>query len=80
MDLPRPILWVGPSGAIADLLAQSESAGVFRPGDAEGIADWLLALPKTPSEKVCDATTHRQQALAEWKRLIHLECEDMSAL
>lgn len=70
MDLPRPILWVGPKGAISSLLSRSESSGKFESGNAEGIANWLEALPKRAVEKLCDASSHRQESLAVWRELI----------
>jgi colanic acid biosynthesis glycosyl transferase WcaI len=43
--LPRPILWIGaPEGAIADSLRiRSGLSGIFAPGDAVGVAAWLMA-------------------------------------
>jgi colanic acid biosynthesis glycosyl transferase WcaI len=42
MQLPRPLLWVGPTrSAIADLVAANPRNGIFPPGDAAGVADWL---------------------------------------
>ncbi len=42
--LPRPIAWVGaPAGAIAaSLRTRSGSTGIFAPGDAAGLAAWLM--------------------------------------
>jgi colanic acid biosynthesis glycosyl transferase WcaI len=41
LDLPRPILWVGPTdSAIANKLRERGN-GVFAPGDVTGVADWL---------------------------------------
>ena len=41
--LPRPILWVGPADrAIARDLALLPQAGIFAPGDAAGVAKWLM--------------------------------------
>ncbi len=47
--LSRPILWVGPvDGAIAAMLrTQLIPCGIFKPGDAEGVAKWLLNNDKT---------------------------------
>ena len=42
--LPRPILFVGPvRGAIAGRLRSRERAGVFAPGEAAAVADWIEA-------------------------------------
>ncbi len=43
LTLPRPLLWVGPvDGAIADELRRLPRAGVFAPGQAREVAQWLL--------------------------------------
>ena len=40
--LPRPVLFVGPcDGAIAGRLRERGNAGVFAPGQARAIADWI---------------------------------------
>ncbi len=40
--LPRPLLWVGPTdGAVAEMLRQRSGSGIFSPGSANAIADWL---------------------------------------
>lgn len=70
MDLPRPILWVGPKGAISTLLLQSHSTGAFEPGDAVGIANWLESLPSQSTVKLRDASAHRQKALVDWRRIV----------
>jgi len=70
MDLERPILWVGPKGAISALLGKSASAGIFEPGDATGIANWVESLTATATEKVCDAAAHREQALTAWRKVV----------
>lgn len=64
-DVGRPILWIGPTdGAIARLL---NGAGVFSPGDAEGVAAWLEAgsLPGLAS-----TTGTREAGLAKLTQLI----------
>jgi colanic acid biosynthesis glycosyl transferase WcaI len=41
-ELPRPILWVGPTdGAVARALRQRSGSGIFPPGSTNAIADWL---------------------------------------
>jgi colanic acid biosynthesis glycosyl transferase WcaI len=76
LSLPRPILWVGPAdGAIARQLRSLPHAGVFAPGEAEPVADWLMALrnrPETRAESAVDPVAHRETALAAWERLLEL--------
>ncbi len=73
MSLPRPILWVGPdSGAIASLLRERPNSGIFRPGDAAGVADWILTQIRHPpiEAKGVDPLQVRHDALAKWAVLI----------
>ncbi len=73
LSLPRPILWVGPTeGAIADLLRDLPQAGVFAPGDAGPIADWLIAQKEKtpPAAGALDPRAHREAALAAWTTLL----------
>lgn len=72
MSLPRPLLFVGPTdGAIAGELRQFPHAATFAPGDAEGVARWLLAQrDSAPPAAVADPVAHRAAALAAWLRLI----------
>lgn len=72
MDIPRRILWVGPvNGAAARTLAASPYAGIFAPGQSRRIADWLEATPNIPVDKITDAATHRESALAAWAATLH---------
>jgi colanic acid biosynthesis glycosyl transferase WcaI len=71
--LPRPILFIGPTtGAIADDLRRLPQAGVFEPGDAAGVAQWLQTHRSNPSipPQLAAPAAHRTQAIAEWVRLI----------
>jgi colanic acid biosynthesis glycosyl transferase WcaI len=73
LSLPRPVLWVGPTdGAIARLLREHPQAGVFAPGDATGIADWLVArkAESRPVSRAIDPQAHRGAALAAWRSLL----------
>ncbi len=48
--LPRPILYVGPeNGAIAERLRSRGNAGVFSPGQAVAVADWIEELYPRPN-------------------------------
>jgi glycosyltransferase involved in cell wall biosynthesis len=75
LSLPRPILWVGPTdGAVARLLRPASRAGIFAPGQAAEIADWLESLRSTggvgavtPAE---DGRAHRALALQRWESLL----------
>ncbi len=74
LSLPRPILWVGPlDGAIARMLSAFPHAGIFAPGQAAEIADWLGALrvgtTPIPAAQVFDPAAHRAESLAAWLEL-----------
>jgi colanic acid biosynthesis glycosyl transferase WcaI len=73
--LPRPILWIGPvDGAIAHMLRDLPSAGIFAPGQATQIADWLESLQKagatSPIQPTQDATQQRTLSLKKWGGLL----------
>ena len=73
--LPRPILWIGPKdGAIARELRDVPHAGVFSPGEASAVADWLLAKKQRPApvlpQALTDPRAHRVAALAAWRELL----------
>ena len=73
--LPRPLLWVGPEdGAIARELLEVPHAGVFSPGNAQGVADWLLERKLQPAsiepQALTDPRAHRAAALAAWRELL----------
>jgi colanic acid biosynthesis glycosyl transferase WcaI len=74
LSLPRPILWVGPvEGAIARQLRALPHAGVFAPGHAQEVADWLLALKGRPgaiTPQAVEPAAHREAALAAWQQLL----------
>lgn len=75
LTLPRPIAWVGPTdGAIARELRRYPHAGIFAPGDARALADWLLTLrqhPVTiPASAVLDTRAQRTRSLAAWLSLV----------
>jgi len=74
LSLPRPVLWVGPTkGAIADELRALPLAGVFAPGEAEAVADWLMALQGGPGASVRSAiepAAHREKALNRWQDIL----------
>jgi glycosyltransferase involved in cell wall biosynthesis len=73
LSLPRPILWVGPKdGAIACMLRPLPQAGVFAPGEAAQMADWLVARKSNVSPVVAalDPAAHRQIALGAWQSLL----------
>ena len=73
LSLPRAILWVGPTdGAIAKLLRTHPHTGVFAPGQATEVAEWLLAQRQSAAEVAAaiDPGAHRAEALREWKRLL----------
>jgi colanic acid biosynthesis glycosyl transferase WcaI len=74
-SLPRPVVWVGPvDGAIASFLRPLPHAGIFAPGEAVALADWLQArwseTAAIPASATLDAVNHRTTALAEWLSLL----------
>jgi hypothetical protein len=74
LSLPRPILWVGPTmGAIASRLRDLPNTGIFAPGQAEEVADWLQALraqPVVSAAPAVDPVAQREAALAAWQQLL----------
>ena len=73
LSLPRAILWVGPTeGAIAELLRAVPGAGVFAPGQAAEVADWLEARrgAALPERAALDPAVHREEALRAWQELL----------
>jgi hypothetical protein len=70
--LPRPILWVGPTdGAIARELKALPAVGIFALGEAEAVADWLIARKSSAdSRPATDAAAVRQQALTHWLNIV----------
>jgi hypothetical protein len=73
LALPRPLLWIGAAdSAIARYLRTLPNAGVFAPGEAQQVADWLHARRATPS--VSSAAEHpgerRLSSLDWWSRLL----------
>ena len=81
--LPRPIVWIGPKdGAIARELRGLAHAGVFEPGDAVAVAEWLLARKQrggsVPQEALADAHALRAAAMERWREMFSaLEKSDM---
>lgn len=74
MSLPRAIVWIGPvDGAIAGMLRAFPHAGIFAPGEAGAVADWLLARKAggaaVSAAAVFDPAAHRTAALVEWTKL-----------
>ena len=75
LTLPRPILFVGPTdGAIAAELRSFPHAGVFAPGDAEGVARWIAGQRASrtviPPNSISSAEQQRSKALAAWRELL----------
>jgi len=73
LALPRPLIWVGPAeGAIARELKNIPHAGVFAPGAAAELADWILAQRKQMAavSPAVDPREARTRALAEWVALL----------
>lgn len=80
LTLPRPMLWVGPlDGSTARQLSMRPHTGIFTPGQAAEIAQWLLALreasPVFAPQDLFDATAHRRDALAAWRYLVESRAE-----
>jgi hypothetical protein len=70
-SLPRPILWVGPPDrAIARDLAGLPQAGVFAPGDAEGVARWITGGGSGCPCEVRDPVAIRAEGLRQWLEIV----------
>ncbi|HEY2343083.1 MAG TPA: glycosyltransferase family 4 protein [Chthoniobacteraceae bacterium] len=73
-SLPRPILWVGPTeGAIASVLRELPNAGIFAPGQAVEIAEWVSRTKQRKADsraKTLDPRQHREAALEQWVKLL----------
>jgi len=72
LALPRPILWIGSiTSSIAAHLEKIPGNGVFAPGAAEAVADWVLkqqqAAPHSPAE---DPAAVRSAALEWWLKTL----------
>jgi len=75
LTILRPLLFVGPpDGAIAAELRALPHAGVFAPGDAEGVARWIAGQRASraviPPGSVSSAEEQRGTALAAWCGLL----------
>ena len=75
LTMPRPILFIGPpDGAIAAELHSFACAGVFAPGDAEGVARWIAGQRADrraiPPGSISGAEQQRGVALAAWGELL----------
>ena len=75
LTLPRPLLFIGPpEGAIASELRRLSHAGVFAPGDVDGVAAWVQKQQRegrpVPSGAVLDGGAHRAASLARWRAWI----------
>jgi colanic acid biosynthesis glycosyl transferase WcaI len=75
LSLPRPILFIGPvEGDIGKTLSALPHAGVFAPGDARGVSNWLVRSKEQDSpvnpQDVLDPEAHREACLAQWVELV----------
>ena len=72
LALPRPILWVGPTdGAIARGLRSQSGVGIFGPGEAEAVADWLMARKAAVEVRAAmDPAAARKAALDKWQDIV----------
>ncbi|HEY3897785.1 MAG TPA: glycosyltransferase [Chthoniobacter sp.] len=77
LALPRPILWVGPTdGAIARQLRSLSPVGIFAPGEAESVADWLISRKSAAEIRpAMDSTTARKAALNDWREIVESALE-----
>jgi hypothetical protein len=72
-SLPRAILWVGPTDrAIARELKGMPQAGVFAPGDADGVAKWLEGRGLNGECGYRDPVAIRAAGLREWVEMVTL--------
>jgi colanic acid biosynthesis glycosyl transferase WcaI len=73
LSLRRAILWIGPpDGAVAKMLRSFSSSGIFIPGQALEIADWLEGRRENEVEvdAAMDPTVHREECLTTWRKLV----------
>ncbi|MGA3170502.1 MAG: glycosyltransferase [Chthoniobacteraceae bacterium] len=69
--LPRPILWVGPTdGAIARDLGTLPHTGIFAPGDAAGVAKWVVETAPGLTAAPRDPVAIRTAGLKEWVEIV----------
>lgn len=71
LALPRPIIFIGPpDGDIARSLNALRHEGVFAPGNAREVANWLINLRagarSVKSEAVINADEHRATSILKW--------------
>ena len=75
--LPRPLVWIGsPDGAIARELRTLPHAGLFAPGQAHELADWLEQLCASGSftpTREASVLKQRTGTLEQWSRLLQRE-------
>ncbi len=73
LGMPRPVLWVGPSGgAVAKFLEGKEGVGCYACGDIEGVADWVerrMALGSHVAP-VLDRGEERSRGLEGWRAIL----------
>ena len=73
LGMPRPVLWVGPSGgAVAKFLEGKEGVGCYACGDIEGVADWVerrMALGSHVAP-VLDMGEERSRGLEGWRAIL----------
>jgi colanic acid biosynthesis glycosyl transferase WcaI len=73
LGLPRPLLWVGPSGgSVARILEGRDGAGCYACGDAKGVADWIekrVALGSWVAP-VFDLAEERRRSLEDWRGIL----------
>jgi colanic acid biosynthesis glycosyl transferase WcaI len=73
LGLPRPVLWVGPSGgAVARFLEGRDDVGCYSCGDANGVAEWVERRVALGSEvePVLDLGEERRQGLESWREIL----------
>jgi hypothetical protein len=70
-SLPRPVLWVGPTDrAIARDLGGVPGAGIFAPGDADGVAKWLAGNGLKKCDAARDPGAIRAAGIQEWVGIV----------
>ena len=75
LTLPRPILWIGPKdGAVSRELRGLPQAGVFEPGSAEAVANWVLARKRSrdaiPQHALSDAGAEKARSMERFRELL----------
>ncbi len=72
--LPVPLLWIGPTeGEVAQRLLARGQGGVFAPGQAEAVADWMEGIYRQPPAAISlpSAAPTLEDGGAQWEKWLN---------